>query len=148
MDGLMFRLFCIDTAVASRQPGNHLLYPFSRKFTRQPWTVKGLLTPEEENFFLYLCQQMVQLRKYENVDLLRDYAMMTDAPREALIAVLRDLPPDIVRSAFPPEELLKGLDPEERLKGLDPGEVIRHYDPDALVKALDPETRARLKRLL
>ena len=173
--GLAFGLWCVDVDVASQSPGNHLLYTFTRRFMREPGSVRALLTEEEERFFLYLCQQVVQLRGRENVDLLRDYEMLTEITDEALVSIVRDLPlktrlagltaeerlrgldPEERLRGLDPEERLRGLDPEERLRGLDPGEVLQSFapeerlrglDPEAVLKGLDPETRARLKRLL
>ena len=143
VQGLAFGLFCVDVDVASRSAGNHLLYTFTRRFIREPGSVRELLTEDEARFFLYLCQQVVQLRGRQNVNLLRDYEMLTQITDEAWASILRELPLKTRLAGLTAEERLKGLDPEERLRGLDPEEVIHRFAPEERLRGLDPEERLR-----
>jgi hypothetical protein len=151
VEGLPFALFCVEAGVVGEQPGERLLYPFCRRFLREPMKMLPFLQGQERSLFFHVCGEVEQMRDTMDPNSYEDYKEFQESTHDLMLRVALNLPADVrdeLLASLPVEERLKGLPVEERLKGLPAEERLKGLPAEERLKGLGPEDLARLRALL
>ena len=115
-----FVLHGVETSKAAEV--DRLLFSFSRRYLAHPEAVRRL-DREELSVYIWLYQQVEQLRRARGTMATKDNEEFQRAQREAFKSMLGMFSTEERLAGLPAEQLLAGLTPEQRIAGLTPEQL-------------------------